>query len=161
MVPIRISPFFSVFSEKSRNDNVYIKGVLQCCECSDFSVLFYGIVKKQVICRHYLLPKKDRVALRIRCNICGRIINVFDSETDGFYHFQGVREQNDPNERFYCERCHKETFTIRVKYEYAGLQEMKNLGKNEPENGFSWIQISLQCNNCLKKYTKLLDWDAS
>ena len=46
---------------------------------------------------------------------------------------------------------------MNIKYEYPNKNELDMLGINEPDNAFTWIWITLKCNNCGKTYKNIVD----
>lgn len=59
-----------------------------------------------------------------------------------------------------CSRCKDNNFSISIKYEYPDKDELKELGFKDISNAFTWITISLICNNCGKKYKKFIDFES-
>lgn len=59
-----------------------------------------------------------------------------------------------------CSRCKDSNFSISIKYEYPDEDELKELGFKDISNAFTWITISLTCNNCGKKYKKFIDFES-
>lgn len=59
-----------------------------------------------------------------------------------------------------CSRCKDSNFSISIKYEYPDEDELKGLGFKDISNAFTWITISLTCNNCGKKYKKFIDFES-
>lgn len=59
-----------------------------------------------------------------------------------------------------CSRCKDSNFSISIKYEYSDKDELKELGFKDISNAFTWITISLTCNNCGKKYKKFIDFES-
>lgn len=59
-----------------------------------------------------------------------------------------------------CSRCKDSNFSISIKYEYPDGDELKELGFKDISNAFTWITVSLTCNNCGKKYKKFIDFES-
>lgn len=59
-----------------------------------------------------------------------------------------------------CSRCKDSNFSISIKYEYPDKDELKELGFKDISNAFTWITVSLTCNNCGKKYKKFIDFES-
>lgn len=51
-------------------------------------------------------------------------------------------------------------FSISIKYEYPDKEELKELGFKDISNAFTWITVSLICNNCGMKYKKFIDFES-
>ena len=69
-------------------------------------------------------------------------------------------ENNIKSIPFNCSRCKDNNFSISIKYEYPDKDELKELGFKDISNAFTWITISLTCNNCGKKYKKFIDFES-
>jgi ribosomal protein L33 len=58
---------------------------------------------------------------------------------------------------FNCKKCGSNNYSMNIKYEYPNKNELDMLGINEPDNAFTWIWITLKCNNCGKTYKNIVD----
>ena len=48
-----------------------------------------------------------------------------------------------------------------IKYEYPDYQELMGLGITEMDNAFTWIWITLECNQCGKRYNNFVDFETA
>lgn len=62
---------------------------------------------------------------------------------------------------FGCKKCTDNNFSVEVKYEYPDYQELMDLGITEIDNAFTWIWITLECNQCGKRYNNLVDFETA
>ena len=69
-------------------------------------------------------------------------------------------KNNVKDKLFNCSRCKGNNFSISIKYEYPDEDELKELGFKDISNAFTWITVSLTCNNCGKKYKKFIDFES-
>jgi len=58
-------------------------------------------------------------------------------------------------------KCSGDQFTVKVEYEYSGLEEMESMTLHCPGDAFSWIRVSLYCWTCHKEYPGFLDFETS
>ena len=162
MVPAKIQPFFQTTSQTMDGDNRLIEGTLTCCNDSDFEVLFTGEIKHGLFSKMLLTSENDHIALSARCKKCGRIIPVFDSSIDGYEHCE--EKQNGiclSTRALICQKCHDNGFYVSIKYEYPDEQELRELEISNIENAFSWIWITVECNNCGTKYKNIVDCETT
>ena len=48
-----------------------------------------------------------------------------------------------------------------IKYEYPDIQELEELEITEIDNAFTWIWITLECNNCGTRYKNFVDCETT
>ena len=96
-----------------------------------------------------------------------KLIKIFNSCIDGCD--ANCEDDNTPkiidknnvkDKLFNCSRCKGNNFSISIKYEYPDEDELKELGFKDISNAFTWITVSLTCNNCGKKYKKFIDFES-
>lgn len=102
-----------------------------------------------------------KIALRANCNKCGNEILIFNSECDGYdRECEGISNSGDVNTlefaQFKCKCCLGNSFSIKVKYEYAALDETDT---DKIDNAFTWIWITLECNLCHTKYKNFISYE--
>lgn len=73
---------------------------------------------------------------------------------------RNLNETEDKNKLLNCNRCNDDNFSVFIKYEYPDEEELKELGFKDISNAFTWITISLTCNNCGKKYKRFIDFES-
>ena len=163
MVPSKIKPFFKV--DYIKND--IISGSINCCKENNFKIYYTGMIEKNIILGTYLCGKNDAIELCAKCSKCGRLISVFNSCQDGYDACcldseisRNLNETEDKNKLLNCNRCNGDNFSVFIKYEYSEEEELKELGFKDISNAFTWITISLTCNNCGKKYKRFIDFES-
>ena len=163
MIPTKIMPFFKI--DYIKND--ITSGCLNCCEENSFNIYYNGEIEKNIILGTYLSGNNDSISLSAKCLKCGSLIKVFNSCIDGYdancEEWNTLRTINKNNVKvklFNCSRCKGDNFSISIKYEYPDEDELKELGFKDISNAFTWITISLTCNNCGKKYKKFIDFES-
>ena len=158
MVPNIIRPHFEITSQpENENNATIIEGTLSCCASHDFEIFAVGIIKHGTFSKMYLVPENDVAALDIQCKRCGKTISVFNSHNDGYGQLSNSQTSSVQAKRICCRKCNGHSFSISVKYEYPDAQELKELGISEIDNAFTWIWITLHCNNCGAKYKNFID----
>ena len=143
LIPKKIQPYFKMIHQINDNDNSIIEGMLTCCNAHDFDVFVGGEVRQ------------------VRCRKCGKVIQVFDSSCDGYekcWKAQYTHAQAKPID---CRKCQNGGFSVRIKYEYPAIQELAELGIAEMDNAFTWIWITIECNNCKTKYKNFVDCETA
>ena len=73
---------------------------------------------------------------------------------------RNLNETEGKNQLLNCNRCNGDNFSVFIKYEYPDEEELKELGFKDISNAFTWITISLTCNNCGKKYKRFIDFES-
>ena len=161
-VPRRLQENFNI-SEERYGSNVLVKGVLYCCDQHNFNLKYVGRVESGVINRKVIHPDDGTVVLDAACIICGRVIQVFNSNTDGYdgsvgtYKTLSTPAQND----FTCSKCSTRAFSVDVTFEYQTKEELEEEGVLDYENAFSWIWITVTCMSCGRKHKNLIDMELS
>ena len=160
MIPKRILPYF----DKVKGDDVLIEGRITCCNSQDFDIYTHGDFNNSFLKSHICLVG-DKIALNVKCNKCKRDILIFNSKYDGYDNIYGsaIDKYNYDYEmnfvQFKCSRCSSESFNIKIKYEYAGFDEIE---RNErSSNAFTWIWVTLECNQCHARYKNFIDYETS
>lgn len=161
LIPKRIQPYFKMTYQTKDGDNDLIEGILTCCNAHDFDVFVVGEIKHNIFLKMYLFQENDKIAMKIRCRKCGKVIAIFDSSYDGY-------EKCGKNQYTYmltkpvdCKKCRNRVFSVDIKYEYPDIQELKELGIAEIDNAFTWIWITLECNKCGTKYKNFIDCETT
>lgn len=161
MIPGKIKPYFVTTLQKKNGDNTIIEGVLTCCNSHAFEVSCVGEIKHSLSAKMCLFPASGNLMLEVRCKKCGKVISVFDSNCDGY----GLHEKN-PYPRFSarpiaCKRCKNHDYSVGIRYEYPAIQELEALDISEIENAFTWIWITLACNQCGMNYRNFVDFETA
>jgi len=83
-VPKGIVNCFEITNEKYGH-NILVRGRLSCCGQYSFHIKYLGDLKANIF-GHYSIFQKhdDAVIMSAKCIICGKIIRVFNSYTDGY-----------------------------------------------------------------------------
>ena len=161
MIPEQIQPFFESTAQKTCGENTLIEGVLTCCNAHEFEVFIKGTEKRSLRSRLYLSSHDDDIVVEARCKKCGRLIPLFDSKCDGYEQRFIIRNRRTIEKRLLnCKNCEADGFSVRLKYEYPDFQELVDLNIADIENAFTWIWISLECNNCRTIYKNFVDFEA-
>ena len=161
MVPKSIQPYFNTTLQKAVRGNSIVEGALNCCNGHDFEVLVVGKAKHRFFTNTCLYPENDIIIIKVRCKRCGKIIQVFNSTCDGYEHC-GARQSTEAMlEPFNCRKCRDNSFSVTIKYEYPAIQELKELGILEVDNAFTWIWITLKCNECGTVYRNFIDFETA
>ena len=161
MIPQKIQPYFIATHQTKDGDNNLVEGTLNCCNAHDFEVLVFGKLKPGILSKMCLCPDNDKTVIDVRCRKCGKVISVFDSSCDGYEQCGKNQCTYVPTKPIDCENCKKGSFSVRVKYEYPNIQELKELEIAEINNAFTWIWITLECNNCGTRYKNFVDYETT
>ena len=161
-VPRRLQKNFEV-SEEGHGANVLVKGALRCCNQHNFNLKYVGRVESGVINRSVIHPDDGTVVLDAACIICGRVTQVFNSNTDGYdSSVSSVETLSVPAQNvFPCSKCSTLAFTIDITFEYQTKEELEKEGVLDYENAFSWIWITVTCMSCGRKHKNLIDMELS
>lgn len=162
MIPKLIQPYFKITHQTKDRDNSIIEGVLTCCNANDFEIFVVGKIKHGLFSKMLLYPEDDRTVLEVRCKKCGKRISVFNSSFDG-YGQCGIKKKNicvSP-QPIDCLKCRNESFSVAIKYEYPNIQELQELEISDTDNAFTWIWITLECNNCGSRYKNFIDCETT
>lgn len=161
MIPKKIQPYFKTTQQTKDGDNNLIKGILTCCNAHDFEVFVVGKIKHSMFSKMCLYPENDRTVIEVRCKKCGKVISVFDSSCDGYEQCGKEQYAHVPTEPIDCKKCQNGSFSVGIKYEYPDLQELKELEIAEMDNVFTWIWITLECNNCGTRYKNFVNCETT
>ena len=159
MIPKKIQPHCRIIYVKEEDDTVLTEGICTCCNTSEFLVWISGELKHGFFTKMYLVPKNEWMAVNVQCTKCNKMISVYDSNSDGYdnveYHQYTIKR--DQPQIVFCKKCRGSNFSLSIKYEYSGIQELRELGIMEIDNAFSWIWCTLECINCGTKYRHFVD----
>lgn len=162
MIQGRLQSNFKMKSERKDNDNTVIDGELTCCDANSFAVYAYGTMKYSLFSGMYLFPGNEGLALEVSCKKCGKRINIFNSNVDGY---DGIVNGQDKHplktEAINCKKCSSNDFSLNIRYEYPDMQELLDDGITQVDNAFTWIWISLRCNKCGTIYKKFVDYETT
>lgn len=161
MIPKKIQSHFEITRQKMDGDNTLIEGMLICCNSHEFEVRIVGDVKRDPFLGIHLLPINGNIAVDVCCKKCGKVISVFNSCHDGYERIETKCNKFFLTKPFVCKRCFDNTFSVEVKYEYPDYQELMDLGITEIDNAFTWIWITLKCNQCGKRYNNFVDFETA
>lgn len=161
MIPKKIQPFFNTTLQTKDGDNNLIKGILTCCNAHDFEVFVLGKIKHSVFSKMCLYPENDKIVIEVRCRKCGKVISVFNSSCDGYEQCGKDQYTHVPTKPINCKECQNGGFFVGIKYEYPDIQELKELEITEIDNAYTWIWITLECNNCGTRYKNFVDYETN
>ena len=171
MIPKKNQPYFKMTHQTNDGANNLIEGILTCCNSHDFEVLVVGKIKHSVFSKMYLFPENDKTIIEVRCRNCGKVISVFDSSCDGYEQCgkeQYGKEQYGKEQYTHvltkpicCKKCRNGGFSVGIKYEYPNIQELEELEITQIDNAFTWIWITLGCNNCGTIYKNFVDCETT
>ena len=161
MIPKAIQPYFKTTHQTKDGDNSLIQGILTCCNAQDFEVFVVGDIKHSMFSKMCLFPENDKTVIEVRCRKCGRIISVFDSSCDGYEQCGKGQNTHVPTKSIDCKKCRNGSFSVGIKYEYPDIQELEEQEITEIDNAFTWIWITLGCNNCRTRYTNFVDCETT
>jgi len=162
LVPVKIQPYFKTIAQTLDGDNRLIEGTLKCCNASDFEVFFAGKTEHGLFTKMFLSPENNIIAMEVRCQKCGRVIPVFNSSIDGYEHCDEKQKNICVLTRSLdCKKCQNNSYSVFIKYEYPAEQELRELEISDIDNAFSWIWITLECNNCGTKHKNFVDCETT
>ena len=161
LIPKKIQPYFKETHQTKDGENNLTKGILSCCNDHDFEVLVFGRMKHSILSKMCLCPDNDKVVIEVRCRKCGKDISVFDSSCDGYEQCGKDQYTHVPTKPIDCKNCKNGSFSVGIKYEYPDIQELKELEITEIDNAFTWIWITLECNNCGTRYKNFVDCETT
>lgn len=161
MLPEKIAPYFETTLQKINGDNTLIEGSLKCCHSHEFEVQVAGKVKQSLLSKMHLFPDSEKTVLKVRCKKCGKVIPVFDSERDGYGQCDNNKFDCAATSSVVCKKCQHNDFSVFVKYEYPDLKELDELGIRQRDNAFTWIWVTLKCNQCGTKYNNFIDLETT
>ena len=161
LIPKKIQPYFKTTHQINDGDNTIIKGILTCCNEHDFEVLVFGKMKHSTLSKICLYPDNDIIVIKVCCRKCGKVISVFDSSCDGYEQCGKDQYTHVPTKPIDCKYCKNGGFSVGIKFEYPDIQELKELEIIEIDNAFTWIWITLKCNNCGTRYKNFVDYETT
>ena len=163
MIPKKIQPYLKIKFQKNDGDNELIGGLLTCCDNHDFEIFVVGKIKYDFFSKTYLFPENNRIIVEAHCKKCGKAIQVFDSNCDGYEHRLREKVQHAcvPTKIIHCKKCRCMTFSINIKYEYPNDMDFEESGIICHDNAFTWIWIMLECSKCGAKYRKFVDFETA
>ena len=161
MVPKRIQPYYNITLQTKDGENSLIEGQLTCCNANDFEIFIVGEIRNSMFSKMCVLPKNDRLVIEARCRKCGKVISVFDNSCDGYEQCGKDQYTLLSTESIDCMKCRNGGFSVGIKYEYPNIQELVELGITEIDNAFTWIWITLKCNNCGTRYKNFVDYETT
>lgn len=100
-------------------------------------------------------PDTKKIELFARRAVDGWDACCLDSEIS-----RNLNGTEDKNKLLNCNRCNGDNFSVFINYDYPDEEELKELGFKDISNAFTWITISLTCNNCGKKYKRFIDFES-
>lgn len=142
-------------------ENTLIEGMLTCCNSHEFEVQIAGDIKRDLFSGMHLQPINEKIVVDACCKKCGKTISVFDSDLDGYEKSETKCDKFILAKPFVCKRCIDNTFSVEIKYEYPDYQELIDLGITEIDNAFTWIWITLKCNQCGKRYCNFVNFETT
>lgn len=86
---------------------------------------------------------------------------VFDSDSDGYDKCGEKQHTHIQMKPVKCKKCQNGGFSVGIKYEYPDAHELKKLEIPETDNAFTWIWITLECNECGIKYKNFVDCETA
>ena len=161
MIPKKIQPYFKTTYQTKDNNNNLIEGILTCCNAHDFEVLVVGEIKHSMFSKMRLFPEKDNTVIEVHCRKCGKTISVFDSSCDGYEQCEKDQHTHVLTKPIDCKKCQNGGFSVGIKYEYPDIQELEKLEIADIDNAFTWIWITLECNNCGTRYKNFVDCETT
>ena len=158
LIPKIVKPYFKITQHKKNRDNSLIEGVLTCCSAHDFEVFVVGKIKHSIFSKMFLCSENDKTVIEVRCRKCGKVISVFDSSCDGYEQCGKEQYTHVQIKPIDCRKCRNGGFSVGIKYEYPDIQELEI---TEIDNAFTWIWITLECNNCGTRYKNFVDCETT
>ena len=158
MIPKYLESNFKIINKKTDGYNNIMEGVLICCDSQEFEVIYNGNIKKNFFSKAYLFSE-NRIILEAKCKKCGKIIHIFDNYIDGYDQIKNKTNVQLPLTFFNCGKCSNNNYSLTIKYEYPMVQELKELKLKNIDNAFTWIWVSIKCNNCHTKYKNFINYE--
>ncbi len=156
MIPNKIKPFFENISQKSDGDNDLIEGKLICCNSNCHELYVCGDIKYGFFSKMYLSGDNNQIVLVSHCKKCNNVITIFNSDCDGYDNCKRKPKNNYVMKEIHCKKCNNNNFDVQIKYEYPVDCERDN-----KDNSFTWIWITLLSNDCGAKYKRFIDFECS
>lgn len=161
MIPQKIQPYFNTTFQEKDGENNLIEGTLTCCNDHAFEIFVVGKLKRSMFSNTCLFPENNTIMLKVRCKKCGKTISVFDSSCDGYENCEKKLYTQIIAKPINCKKCRDDSFSVSIRYEYPGVQELENLGITEIDNAFTWIWVTLECNKCSTRYKNFIDCETA
>ena len=161
LIPKKIQPYFKTTHQTEHSDYSIIEGALTCCNTHDFEVHVVEEVKHSMFSKMRLFPENGKTLIEVRCRKCGKVISVFDSSCDGYEQCGKKQYTHVQTQPIDCGRCRNGGFSVGIKYEYPAIKELEELEITEIDNAFTWIWITLECNNCKTIYKNFVDCETT
>ena len=161
LIPRKIQPYFKTTHQTKDGDNSIIEGILTCCNAHDFEVFVVGEIKHSMFSKMRLFPENEKTVIEVRCRKCNKVISVFDSSCDGYEQYGKEQYTHVQTKPIDCRKCRNAGFSVDIKYEYPDIQELVELEITEIDNAFTWIWITLECNNCGSRYKNFIDCETT
>lgn len=161
LIPKKIQPYFKTTRQTRDGDSSTIEGILTCCNDHDFEVFVVGEIKHNMFSKMRLFPENDKTVIEVRCRKCGKVISIFDSSCDGYEQCGKEQYTHVQTKSIDCRNCRNGGFSVGIKYEYPDIQELAELEITELDNAFTWIWITLECNNCGTIYKNFVDFETT
>ena len=149
LIPKKIQPYFKTTRQTRDGDNSIIEGILTCCNDHDFEVLVVGEIKHSMFSKMRLFPENDKTVIEVRCRKCGKVISIFDSSCDGYEQCGKEQYTHVQTKSIDCRNCRNGGFSV------------AELEITELDNAFTWIWITLECNNCGTIYKNFVDFETT
>lgn len=158
LIPTTFASNFQCTQQKNGSWENTTAGDLICCGKQRFALEYEGEIKYNLWGTTYLLSQNGRVALTARCKECGRNILVFDNASMG-YDRQSETAKPGCGNPMRCRRCGENNFFVSICLEYPDDQDLQDLDTPDTGNAFTWIRVTLKCNNCGNKHSKVLNYE--
>ena len=156
MIPTRIQLHLHTTKKTECDDELVVLGELKCCEDDIFRVDVAGQLKKGIFSMPKLYPYHNTLGVFATCSKCNDRIVVFDASKDGYERASDPIDSSVSTTPFVC-KCTCNRFRVQLKYEYSGLEDLLCENPTNANDCFSWIWVSLECADCNRKYTNLVD----
>lgn len=161
MIPNKIKNNYKMLSKKNNKYNTIIDGILSCCNDTCFKIEIAGSIKKSLLGKLYLYSENDEIALIACCKKCNKKICVFNSRCDGYDNCDKFNNEDISTNKLTYKKCNNNNFSISIKYENLDIDELKESKIKNIDNAFTWVWVSLKCNECGTKYNKFIDYECS
>lgn len=161
MIPQKIRSYFITTYQANDNAKNMIEGILNCCNTHEFEVYVIGEIRRNIFSKMYLSSNNEITLVEARCKKCRKVISVFDSSCDGYEKGNASHSSLIKSIPVSCKKCRNKYFSIIIKYEYPDIQELDELGITEIDNSFTWIWITLKCDNCGITYKNFVSFETS
>ena len=158
-IPSHLTNIFSPSDEEKKSE-FYIKGDIRCtCGCNRFNVMIFANTEEGYpqICE---LDGNYALTVKIVCNDCGKIHQLFDISKHGWNGFVCNDYTEVADERLFewhCPKCNcavqqiETTITSQGKQDFideADIDSNSDMNEDDWVNAFEWIGIGLKCTEC-------------